>query len=85
MGIVDHHKYRKLKASTPQDHLLLSTSFLQKPLRTAMKDKSSTPRGPAINVFFNFGGGRCRGSRQHPQGAAINVFFNFGGGHCWGS
>jgi hypothetical protein len=29
----------------------------------------STPRGPAIDVFINYDGGRCRSSRQHPQGA----------------
>jgi hypothetical protein len=29
---------------------------------------TSTPRGPAIDVF-NFDGGRCRKYRQHPQGA----------------
>jgi hypothetical protein len=45
----------------------------------------ASPRGPAIDVFINFSGGRCRGSRQHPQGPAIDVFINFSGGHCRGS
>jgi hypothetical protein len=45
----------------------------------------TSPRGPAIDVFINFSGGRCRGSRQHPQGPAIDVFINFSGGRCWGS
>jgi hypothetical protein len=27
----------------------------------------STPRGPVIDVFINYDGGRCRSSRQHPQ------------------
>jgi hypothetical protein len=29
----------------------------------------STPMGPAIDVIFNFSGGRCRIHRQHPQEA----------------
>jgi hypothetical protein len=40
MGTVDCHKYRELRASTPRGHLLPPTSFLQKPLRTTMVDKS---------------------------------------------
>jgi hypothetical protein len=27
-----------------------------------------TSQGSAINVFINYGGGRCRTSRRHPQG-----------------
>jgi hypothetical protein len=27
----------------------------------------STPKGLAIDVFIDYGGGRCRSSRQHPQ------------------
>jgi hypothetical protein len=42
----------------------------------------STPRGPAIDVFINYDGGRCRSSRQHPQGPAIDVFINYDGGRC---
>jgi hypothetical protein len=44
-------------------------------------DSPAAPhRGPAIDVFYNFGGGRCRTRQQHPQGTTIDVFFNFGGG-----
>jgi hypothetical protein len=35
----------------------------------AIGNTNSTPRGPTINVFFSFGGGRCRKYQQHPQGA----------------
>jgi hypothetical protein len=40
MRIVDHRKYRELRASTPRGHLLSPTSLLQKPLCTTMEDKS---------------------------------------------
>jgi hypothetical protein len=30
------------------------------------KGPDSTPRGLAIDVFFNFGSGRYWGSKQHP-------------------
>jgi hypothetical protein len=30
----------------------------------------STPRGPAIDVFINYDGGRCQSSWQHHQGAS---------------
>jgi hypothetical protein len=34
----------------------------------AAGDTGSTPRGAAIDVFFNFGGGCCQKYRQHPSG-----------------
>jgi hypothetical protein len=43
---------------------------------------AAPPRGPSIDVLYNFSGGRCRTCREHPQGPAIDVFYNFGGGHC---
>jgi hypothetical protein len=33
----------------------------------------STHRGPTIDVFINYDGGRCRSSWQHHQGPAIDV------------
>jgi hypothetical protein len=80
---VDHRKYRELWASTLRGHLLPPISFFQKPLHTVIEDKGSTPRGPAIDVFFNFNGGCCQGFWQHlPGGPAIDVFFNFSGDCC---
>jgi hypothetical protein len=61
---VDHRKYQELWASTHRGHLLVPTSFLQKSLHIAID-----ARGPAINFFFNFSGGRCWKYRQHPKGA----------------
>jgi hypothetical protein len=40
----------------------------------------STPKGLAIDIFFNFSGGRCWTRQQHPKRPTINVFKNFGGG-----
>jgi hypothetical protein len=40
----------------------------------------STPRGPAIYVFFNLSCGRCQTRRQRPRGPAIDVFFILSGG-----
>jgi hypothetical protein len=37
--------------------------------------------GPAIDVFFIFGGGWCQTLANTPKGPAIDVF-NFGGGRC---
>jgi hypothetical protein len=34
----------------------------------------SPPNGPAIDVFYNFGGGRYRTHRQHPLGAPPSMF-----------
>jgi hypothetical protein len=34
----------------------------------AVRPTGSTPWGPAIDVFYNFDGGRCWTRRQHPQG-----------------
>jgi hypothetical protein len=44
---------------------------------------SSTPRGPTIDVFYNFDGGRSWTRRQHPLGGpTIDVPYNFIGGRC---
>jgi hypothetical protein len=48
----------------------------------AAGNTDSTPKGPTIEVFFNFGGGCYQKYRQHPQGPAIDVFFDFGDGCC---
>jgi hypothetical protein len=34
----------------------------------------STPRGPAVDVFINYDGGRYRSSWKHHQGPAIDVW-----------
>jgi hypothetical protein len=36
----------------------------------AVGPTGSTPRGPAIDVFFNLGGGRYRTHQQHPLGGS---------------
>jgi hypothetical protein len=36
---------------------------------------AAPPRVPAIDVFFNLGGGGCRTRRQHPQGARHRCLF----------
>jgi hypothetical protein len=33
----------------------------------------STPQGPTIDVFYNFGGGHCRIHRQHPLGGLPSI------------
>jgi hypothetical protein len=35
---------------------------------------SSTPRGPTIDVFYNFDGGRSWTRRQHPLGGLPSMF-----------
>jgi hypothetical protein len=45
----------------------LPQSFLQRLTHTMMERKIR--RGPAVDVFINYDGGRCRSSRQHPRGA----------------
>jgi hypothetical protein len=70
MGVVVHHKYRELKASTPTGHLLPPSIFFVETTTYCDKGKGrQPPRGPAVDVFFNFGGGCCRSYRQHPLGA----------------
>jgi hypothetical protein len=44
----------------------------------AVGNTDSTPRGPAIDIFFNFGGGCCRTFRQHPQGVSHRRLANLG-------
>jgi hypothetical protein len=34
----------------------------------------STPRGPTVDVFINYDGGRCRSSWHRHQGPAIDVW-----------
>jgi hypothetical protein len=41
-----------------------------------------SPRGPTIDVLFNFGGGCCWTSASTLRGATIDILFNFGGGCC---
>jgi hypothetical protein len=41
------------------------------------------PRGPAIDVFLNFGGGGARDTDSTPRGATIDDLLNFGGGCYW--
>jgi hypothetical protein len=48
----------------------------------AAKDTDSTPRGPTIDVLFNFGGSYCWTSASILRGATIDILFNFGGGCC---
>jgi hypothetical protein len=55
---------------------------------------NSTPRGPAIDVFFNYGGGHCQTHWQHPLGGPsidvlqqviiiASIFWqHLPGGHC---
>jgi hypothetical protein len=58
----------------PRGHLLLPTSFLQNSLHIAIE-----VRGPAIDVFYIFGGGYCHSTDSAPWGPAIDVFYISGG------
>jgi hypothetical protein len=84
-----HHRHLALKVvtvaeptgNTPQGahHRRLLTNSMV----AAAGPTNSTPKSPAIDVFYNFGGGHYQTHRQHPpRGPPSMSPYNFGGGRC---